>query len=865
MTKHNMSEQQQVKVSAAIKEFCDVFYMSGINNDSAIIKALASILLLMDKQSIMCRENISNDTPFVIVKVDLAFLEGRNNNLRRVWINQNIQNKALVALISDSDPTTQFCWGNIKSMSNWVTNPMKIYQFFDVISENDNGGLYYLEVLDLAISLTSRPPYGQYTQPVEFAQLASRLIEAKGKSVFNPFSGIMSYATALSEYDRYVGIEIDSNICDISNFRIQLAHLADNTECVNGDVRNWTDKSFDIMVSTPPIGMILDGDNRPIKSEWICLKNFEKNTTSRGVLFTYVLPSVLFDSSRVSREIRRYITENNYLDTIIELPAKLLHPYTSISLVALMLKKGRGKNEPIKMIDASSLFIGENRRKKLDVDAILGCIQNMSSETCVQISTDDIRKNDYIWSVSKYLNTQIESFPEGYSVLSLQDVVEIIRGERTFSEKKGRIAKISNLAVEGADCIRAVESFEESEDLSNATRITEPVILVSAIRELKPTYCEASPVSPIFINPNIWACRVKKSWVSPTYLCFELSRRSVKPSGNFIPRISRSELLGMKIAFPSIKSQRSFEEQSNLYKEAAESLKLAKAKELGLQSIIDSKKAEYVNTVRTRKHDMMPYMRELGAFERMLRHYISKKDEMSDFSEKMNALLDKHKEALEKLSELTDVFSEEQQFGKPEQFNINKYFIELEANHDSAVGYSIEYVRDDDAIAGYGIPVNGGNYTEYEEYEEEEDDLDPEFLLEAEKFPVIVDINHLDFERLVCNIIENAITHGFTDSNRNDYRIGIELTIDMEKGMFQIDFSNNGAPLPSGMDKQRYGILGEKAGMTGKTGRGGYIVKSIVEHYHGDYDVFMDGMNTVVRILLPVDNKYDYNYGLEQV
>ena len=71
-----------------------------------------------------------------------------------------------------------------------------------------------------------------------------------------------------------------------------------------------------------------------------------------------------------------------------------------------------------------------------------------------------------------------------------------------------------------------------------------------------------------------------------------------------------------------------------------------------------------------------------------------------------------------------------------------------------------------------------------------------------------------------------------------------------------MDFSNNGNPLPKGMNKERYGMLGEKAGITGGTGRGGYVVKSVVEHYNGDYDVFMDGENTVIRVLLPISKQY---------
>ena len=69
--------------------------------------------------------------------------------------------------------------------------------------------------------------------------------------------------------------------------------------------------------------------------------------------------------------------------------------------------------------------------------------------------------------------------------------------------------------------------------------------------------------------------------------------------------------------------------------------------------------------------------------------------------------------------------------------------------------------------------------------------------------------------------------------------------------MYQIDFRNNGQPLPEGLNKMRYGIKGEKAGQTAGTGLGGSVVKAIVEHYKGDYDVFMDGEWTVVRIYLP--------------
>lgn len=116
----------------------------------------------------------------------------------------------------------------------------------------------------------------------------------------------------------------------------------------------------------------------------------------------------------------------------------------------------------------------------------------------------------------------------------------------------------------------------------------------------------------------------------------------------------------------------------------------------------------------------------------------------------------------------------------------------------------------------------------------------------------IIKIAKNDVQRAVNNIIDNARKHGFGGLKNNNNEIRIKLAIDTEKNMFQIDFRNNGKPLPDGMDKMRYGLKGEKAGETGGTGIGGSYVKSFVEHYGGDYDVFIEDGWTVVRLFLPI-------------
>lgn len=195
-------------------------------------------------------------------------------------------------------------------------------------------------------------------------------------------------------------------------------------------------------------------------------------------------------------------------------------------------------------------------------------------------------------------------------------------------------------------------------------------------------------------------------------------------------------------------------------------------------------------------------------------------------------------------------------FGKPESLNLDEYFNKLEKNNNEEItGYAIEYNCDDNALQEYGLPVHK-SWNKGFSLLNDFISIKMEFKKGDDIVPLIIDIAPSDFDRMVNNIIENARTHGFINPMRDDYSICIDLTINAEREMFQIDFSNNGKPLPKGMDKNRYGLLGEKAGITGGSGRGGHVIKSVVEHYHGDYDVFIDGDNTVIRILLPISKQY---------
>ena len=381
------------------------------------------------------------------------------------------------------------------------------------------------------------------------------------------------------------------------------------------------------------------------------------------------------------------------------------------------------------------------------------------------------------------------------------------------------------------------------------------------------------------------------------------------------------------------------------------------------EGLLATKKTEYINEVRMRKHDMGQYIFELVNIEDLMRYYLDNRETEKDFCQQIENLLDNFRSSLGELSTLLDNLSKEEQFGNPETFNVNEFLSGLGKRHikDS---YRIQYTCDWSSIKKYNEKkqqaeldaINHQMMMEDMKQQAELDAINHQMMMEDMKQRAELDaINHQmmmedmkqqaeldaindqmmeedmkqqaeldviadqmmsedqkrqmkelaeldaindqkmrenqkrqadveepitmssvigrdngisananmymppiyvapnDFQRLVNNILNNAKRHGFTDPNNKGYAVQINTSINTESGMYQIDFRNNGNPLPEGMNKMRYGIKGEKAGKTGGTGIGGNYVKSFVEHYGGDYDIFMEDGWTVVRIYLPIE------------
>lgn len=265
-----------------------------------------------------------------------------------------------------------------------------------------------------------------------------------------------------------------------------------------------------------------------------------------------------------------------------------------------------------------------------------------------------------------------------------------------------------------------------------------------------------------------------------------------------------------------------------------------------MEESLNEKKSEYINEVRMRKHDMRPHLRQMTSSERLMLYYLDNTNDIEDLIKLLKKQLFTSHNALQSLSELVEHLSNEERFGEPESVNLNDYFHNIEKN--SEVNFTIK-VSCEKALAQKKKEIEELKEKNKKENLPSMQGMDEKSITECS---LDVYIAPVDLDRIVNNIIENARRHGgLSDGRKTDYYISIDVKIDYQRDMYQIDFSNNGKPLPKGMTKERYGLKGEKAGPNAGTGSGGYIVKSIVEHYGGDFDLFSTDGITTIRIYLP--------------
>ena len=282
---------------------------------------------------------------------------------------------------------------------------------------------------------------GEFFTPQEVSELLARLTAADGheiRSVYDPACGsgslLLKFSKTIGKENpalKYYGQEINPttyNLCRINMFLHNINY--DNFDIQLGDtLTNPLHRElepFDAIVSNPPYSIPWEGSKNPLlinddrysgpgvlapdsTADLAFTLHMLKSLAESGTAAIVEFPGVLYRGGK-EKAIRHWLIENNYVDTIIQLPSNLFFG-VGIATCIIVLRKGTRPDNKILFIDASKEFVKNGNKNKLTAtnqEHIFNVFKERKEEqyfSCL-VDTTTVLENDANLSVSSYVEQE---------------------------------------------------------------------------------------------------------------------------------------------------------------------------------------------------------------------------------------------------------------------------------------------------------------------------------------------------------------------------------------------------------------------------------------------------------------------------
>ena len=278
---------------------------------------------------------------------------------------------------------------------------------------------------------------GEFFTPQEVSELLARITLVGKKQVnkvYDPACGsgslLLKFAKVLGKENvrqGFYGQEINIttyNLCRINMFLHDINY--EKFDIALGDTllapKHWDDEPFECIVSNPPYSIKWVGDENPLlindprfspagilapksKADLAFTMHMLSWLATNGTAAIVEFPGVLYRGG-AEQKIRKYLIDNNYIDTVIQLPANLFFGI-GIATCIMVLKKSKKDNATL-FIDASGEFIHEGNKNKLSDANIARILEAFvarkdDAHFARLVENDKIAGNDYNISVSSYV------------------------------------------------------------------------------------------------------------------------------------------------------------------------------------------------------------------------------------------------------------------------------------------------------------------------------------------------------------------------------------------------------------------------------------------------------------------------------
>lgn len=216
---------------------------------------------------------------------------------------------------------------------------------------------------------------------------------------------------------------------------------------------------FDAIVSNPPYSIKWAGKSDPLlindkryapagvlapesKADLAFTMHILSYLSSKGTAAIVQFPGVLYRGG-AEQKIRKYMIDNNFIDTVIQLPSDLFFG-TGIATCILVLKKEAKSTNDVLFIDASSEFVRNTNKNKLSAENINWILDKIISrkneDKSIVISNEEIAKNDYNISVNSYLKSI--SKEENIDIKEVNEkIVKIVKAQSKIRTELDKMIK----------------------------------------------------------------------------------------------------------------------------------------------------------------------------------------------------------------------------------------------------------------------------------------------------------------------------------------------------------------------------------------------------------------------------------------
>ena len=283
---------------------------------------------------------------------------------------------------------------------------------------------------------------GEFFTPQEVGELLAKIVimdKTSVNKVYDPACGsgglLLKFAKILGKEnvrEGFFGQEINLTTYNLARINMFLHNINYNNFSIErGDTlihpAHWNDEPFDAIVSNPPYSIKWAGKSNPIlinderfapagilapesKADLAFTMHMLSWLSPKGTAAIVEFPGVLYRGG-AEQKIRQYMIDNNFVDTVIQLPPDLFFG-TSIATCILVLKKNKTDNN-ILFVDASEEFTRNTNKNKLsedNINNIVGLLKDRKSvESKSYLATyDEVKNNDYNISVNSYLKTNTD-------------------------------------------------------------------------------------------------------------------------------------------------------------------------------------------------------------------------------------------------------------------------------------------------------------------------------------------------------------------------------------------------------------------------------------------------------------------------